>query len=291
MQTEKDWFLRQEQDLGIDLVIRKKIKDSTLSSFSSKVFSDMKIELERFLFVSLQNLNDRSAILSKYSNLISRLTKISNSKVVKGLENLKSIDVKSPIVIVSNHFGIIPLTLIDNSDQRFPWPLKEIGAFPVRLASLNVLSGLSEMRLFEVATELPEPIASIQRATPLILIPRNIDNKSQLLVDKSKKVINENENVGIIIYPEGGISGKLNHGGPYDLDKFHTGAFVLAKELNLQILPVCQYFNPKSGFELDILKPLDNNYLNSANLNIISNNVQILMQKSLNNLQKNSILN
>lgn len=117
----------------------------------------------------------------------------------------------------------------------------------------------------------------------------NVGNKSQLLVDKSKEIINESKNVGIIIFPEGEISGKLNRGGAYDLDKFHTGAFVLARELNLQILPVCQYFNPKSGFELDILKPLDNNYLNSTNLNVISNHVQILMQESLNNLQKNSL--
>jgi len=287
METEKNWFLRQELDLDIDLVIRRKIKDSTSSDIASSIFTNIKRQLEDFLYISFQNLNDKAIILSEYVKLISNLTEISNTKIVKGESNLKRISSNFPIIIISNHFGIVPLTLIDNSDQKFPWPLKEIGVFPVRLSSLNLLSKKSNIKLFEVATELPEPMAIIQRATPSILIPINTTHKSQILINEAKDVIQNNENAGIIVYPEGGISGKLNHGGPYDLDTFHTGVFLLAKQLNLQILPVCQYFNPNSGFELDILKPVSPIEINLNNLKTISERTQKKMQESLNNLHNN----
>lgn len=289
METEKDWFIRQEQDLNIDSVIRGKIKSSVNSDFSSEIFAGMRVQLEKFLSISLQNLNDGPTISSEYTMLLSKLTEISNSRIVRGTKYLEEINKELPIIILSNHFGITPLTLIDNTNQKFPWPLKQIGVFPVRLTSLNLLSKVSRVHLFEVAAELPEPIATIQRATPSILIPINARKRLELLIYKTKRVIQQDKKAGIIIYPEGGMSGKLNNGGPYDLDEFHTGAFALAKRLNLYILPVCQYFNPKFGFELEILKPLNPNYISSTGLNIVSTETQKLMQKSLNNFQENSI--
>lgn len=286
MNKDNDWFLRQKDDSEMDAVIRKKLTKSISTEYSINIIKNIKEELEKFLHCSLLNLHDSQKIDTLHKDLLTKITNISNTKIVDGIDNLHKVSNTNPYIIISNHFGIVPLTLIDNSNNKFPWPLKKIGVFPVRMVALNILSEKTNIELIEVATELPEPIATIQRSTPSILIPRNVENRTTILYNKLHEIIVNKKNVGVVMYPEGGMSGKLNKKEPYDLDKFHTGSFVLAKQLGLKILPVCQYFNPSHGFELSILEPLDMKNKGWEKLSSITLQTKFRMQNTLNSMQK-----
>lgn len=221
MNKDNDWFARQLNEAGIDAVIRKRLNESVSSETSAEMLRSTKKELESFLISSFNNLDKPLIIKSLHKKLLEKLTDISKAKVVDGTNNLNIVRNNGSFLILSNHFGIIPLTLIDNHDNKFPWPLKQVGVFPARMMALNLISKILDTNLVEVAIELPEPIATIQRATPLILIPRNSKNRINILHDKLQKNIEDKNNIGIVIYPEGSMSGKLNKKGPYDMDQFH----------------------------------------------------------------------
>lgn len=285
MNKDNDWFDRQQNEADIDAVIRKKLKETVSSESSVEMLGSIKKELEFFLINSFNNLDKPLIIKSLHKELLEKLTDLSKAKVISGTNNLNRIRDKGPFLILSNHFGIIPLTLIDNYDNKFTWPLKQIGVFPARMMALNLLSKILDINFVEVAIELPEPIATIQRASPQILIPRDSKDRVNILHNKLQKIIDGENNIGIVIYPEGNMSGKFNRKGPYDMDQFHLGPFVLAKQLELKILPVCQYFNPSQGFELSILKPLEIKNEDSHKLTHIAEQTHQNMQNVLNNMQ------
>jgi 1-acyl-sn-glycerol-3-phosphate acyltransferase len=110
--------------------------------------------------------------------------------------------------------------------------------------------------LFEAAVELPNPLNEVQKAAGVIAIPAGGSGRLVQLEENTKKVLADQKGL-VVMYPEGGTSGKRNQGGPYDLDHFQTGAFVIASHLGIPVLPVCQYFNPDGGFEIAILPPVN----------------------------------
>lgn len=81
----------------------------------------------------------------------------------------------------------------------------------------------------------------------------------ETLISESRKFFAQHPNAALSILPEGKTSGKSNGISPYDLEEFRTGAFVVAAQLEVPIIPVTQKFI-NNKFEVKILKPI---YLNN----------------------------
>lgn len=141
------------------------------------------------------------------------------------------------------------------------------------------------MPLYETAIELPSPLFEIQTNCKTIIVPVEGKNRTEQLTQNVLSLIAREPGAAIVMYPEGGTSGKRNNGGPYDLDEFHGGAFVVAIQTGLPILPVCQYFNPEKGLELHILKPILPKQRDIERVDEIKEETKNAMQKRLDELK------
>lgn len=159
--------------------------------------------------------------------------------------------------------------------------MTEYEPFPIRHMSLSTISRALNMEIHESAIELPRVLSKIQKSCGVVMVSADGQNRTQKLIDDVNRLMIDHKSA-VVMYPEGGTSGKRNEGGPYDLDIFHKGAFVVAKNLNIPILPVTQFFNSKSGFEIDVLEPIQADAITYNGINQIIMNTQDMMQQTLN---------
>lgn len=245
-------ILNDPQEIRIRRLLVEKL---TSTKWSRGIFARFNQLQEEFFRYTFENFNDGEGVLDRYRQLTSVLAASGKTKLVSGEGHLQEFLGKSALIIVTNHLGTAKLTAIDNSDHKFPVPLDSFEPFPIRHAPFRLISDQSGLSLHEAALELPGDLGRVQEICQVLAIPTDGSGRTQLLADKVKSLVTR-ERAAVVMYPEGGTSGKRNNGGPYDLSKFHSGAFVVAGQLEIPILPVCQYFNPQKGFELYALSPL-----------------------------------
>ena len=240
-----------------EISIRKHLQgilESTL--WAKSTINELRDKQITFFQFAEDNLDKPEAIRQKEIELVKDLAFTGKSKIIEGEENLSKIEPGQSVIIVTNHLGTAKLTAFSPKEIGLDVPIDTVEPFPIRHAPLSVLSDKLEAPLFEAAVELPNPLNEVQKAAGVIAIPASGSGRLTALEDDTKKALTNQKGL-VVMYPEGGTSGKRNDGGPYDLDHFQTGAFVIAAHLSLPILPVCQYFNPEGGFEIAILPPIE----------------------------------
>lgn len=263
-----------------DTAIRGKLQDLLSTELSKSVIGDLRHNLENFFGFAFQNLNNPQAIRENYDTLLPQLSDSAHAKIAEGEKNIEALRSENGVIIVTNHFGLGALTIIDNSSGTYPVDLDEFPGFPVRLAGLRLVSEKLEKPVYEAAIELPEPLLTIQKATPTLIVPITGTGRTEKLIQDTKDAM-QGSGAVIVMYPEGGTSGKRNNGGPYDLDEFHSGAFVVASQLGLPILPVCQVLNPNSGLELHVLSPKNVGSADANEIKEVMNQTKAEMQSKL----------
>ena len=139
---------------------------------------------------------------------------------------------------------------IPGYDFMYPSPMYFAGLKPVAKTIGDNLSYVSD--------DFPGIFGQIHRKAGFIHVPPpNIQstNRTEALLEQTREAINKRTNIGIVNYPEGGTSGKYSGLGPYDLDPFKTGGYVIASKLGVYVIPVAQYFNPEKGLQLKVFQP------------------------------------
>jgi len=223
------------------------------------------LQLEH-LKTSLKHLDDPKFIHDYTQEILEKLATVTNSKIVEGKENLETLSKGQPILLLTNHLGSYKL----NS-----WPIEELKEktgltgpvqpifypFPLYYSAMHPVSEKLNNNLYLATFEYPGQLGKIVRDAGSIEVPpKGIvpegKSRTEVLIDSTKRLVETHPNAVIVSFPEGGTTGKRNGGGPYDLEKFHTGSYVIARDLGLTILPVAQYFDPKEGFELRVFKPV-----------------------------------
>lgn len=254
-----------------ELRIRSELEELVSTPWAKEFVEKMKKEQEDFFDFSFSNLQNPQEIFRKHRELLAKLNGISNARIVEGQEHLDKLRGEKGVIVVSNHFGIAKLTRIDNSEGRYSIPIEVFEPFPSRYASLFLVSEKLGGNLYETAIELPGALNEIQKACGTLTIPPVGEKRSKTLLKKVEKLVGKDSGAVMVMYPEGGTTGKRNNGGPYDLDEFHSGAFVISAKTKTPILPVCQIFNPEKGFEVKILEPI---FLKEEDLGKISDIVE-----------------
>lgn len=255
-----------------ELRIRSELEKLISTSWSKEAMKKMREEQENFFKFSFSHLQKPQEILRRHRKLLAKLNKISGARIVAGEEYLDKLKNEKGIIIVTNHFGIAKLTKIDNSEGRFPIPIEVFEPFPLRYASLFLVPERLGGNLYETAIELPGALNEIQEACGTLMIPPVGEKRTETLIEKVEKLVEKDSRAVMVMYPEGGTTGKRNNGGPYDLGGFHSGAFVVSAKTRTPILPVCQAFNPEKGFEIKILEPI---FLEEEDLGKISDIVEM----------------
>lgn len=237
------------------------------------------VQLEH-LRVSLEHLDNPQFIHDYTQKVLAELARLTNSRVVAGQEHLDTLSKAQPVLLLTNHLGIYKL----NS-----WPIEELRKatgltgpvqplfypFPLYYSAMYPVAKALGDNLYIASFEYPGRLGKMFRATASIEVPPKKDlpkerERTKILIDSTRRLVEDHPNAVITSFPEGGTTGKRNEGGPYDLEKFHTGSYVIARDLGVTILPVAQYFNPREGLELKIFKPVklpagaDDDELNKA---------------------------
>ncbi len=214
----------------------------------------------RYLREILTKKDDSSFVYLKTQEVLAEISKLLRAEIVEGAELLAEIPKGKPVLVMTNHFGLYKLAGIDprkdlgvdipGYDFMYPSPLYFAGLNPVGEAVGNDLS--------YVSNEFPGVFGEIHQASGFIHVPPKTDegvSRTGLLTEQTGDVINKNPNIAIVNYPEGGTSGKYNGLGPYDLEPFKTGGYVIASKLGVHVVPVAQYFDPEKGLRLRVFRP------------------------------------
>lgn len=263
-------------------VIRDRLNILVSTEWGRATINELREKQEFFLHWALEKLSTPQAVRLQYEKLMDELAALMKTTIVSGKENLDKIPAGTPFIVVTNHLGTAKLTRIDNHNGLIPAKIDEIEPFPIRPSVLSLIAQHRNASIYETAIELPTPLSDIQRACGVIIVSPSGHHRIEKLISDVKKLVQKNLNSLIVMYPEGGTSGKRNNGGPYDLDEFHSGAFVTAMINGLPILPVCQYFHPEFGMQLYILNPITLTQSDIKNRNGIAQSIKEDMQLTLN---------
>lgn len=193
-----------------------------------------------------------------YIALQQRLTELMRVQVREGEGYLAALQDDPAIIVAVNHLGIGQVGYVDNSDQPFDFPGAEIEAFPMGLVPGYVVSQIHAGKPpVDIRREETGDIGAIHRKLDGIrLFNTGAKGGTQSLIDS---IMGVNETGGrhvFQMFPEGRTSGWANNEGPYDLDQFRAGTFVVACETGFPVLPVAQYFDPNRGMDLLVLPPI-----------------------------------
>ncbi len=262
--------------------IRAVLEQELLStSWAKKAINTSRKLLSRFMSNSVHILEEKASdnrgIRQNYEDLLDTLNKTLKTNVKDGRQYLDGLK-GSPVILITNHLGTTKLARFREDEVARGL---EIEPFPIRHCAFKQISDALGYQIYEAAVELPGKLLEVQKACGVVTIPSSGEGRTEVLINKVKEVINTEPNALLVMYPEGGTTGKRNGGGPYDLEQFHKGAIVTAKDLSIPILPVVQYFNPNGGLELYVLPPVTVQKLNTLDLDVVEKECQDVMQKKL----------
>lgn len=219
---------------------------------------------------------------SAYEALLHQLSAMMNVQVRQGQEHISALQDTPSIIVASNHLGIGGVGAVDNYDGSFDFPKVEIEAFPLGMMPGFSVAQLHQAQQVDIRKEEKGDIGAIHRKLNGICIsgPQGQGSLTSL-IDEINGVRKANKRNVFLLFPEGRTSGWANNGGPYDLDAFRAGTFVISCKTGMPILPVCQYFDPKRGLDLLVLPPVQLSEADLPNIRNIQATARQAMQEAL----------
>ncbi|MDP3726790.1 MAG: hypothetical protein Q8Q96_00565 [bacterium] len=233
-------------------------REFTPTSWAQQTFVDIREMLVKYYRDSLQHPNDSGHIHDRTQKLLSDIAKRANTKIVRGGEYLRSLPKQSPVFLLTNHLGAYKLANVDPlEDLKIDIGLRSMHALPLFHASNQVVAAVLRDNLYIAAYEFPGVIGEIQKSADGVIVPLEGTGRIDYLAEETRRLMQRHPNSALSVLPEGGTSGKRNGGGPYDLEPFRKGVFAIAYRVGCPLIPVVQYFDPNSGFELAILPRIE----------------------------------
>lgn len=227
------------------------------TSWAKDFFSIAKTKQIEFFRNALSNLQNPREIYQNAQTLIQELSTLGKSHIVEGQENLE--DLHAPAFIVSNHLGDYKLATIKPEELGLQLDTDQIHPFPMYYSPYHPIGKLIGADLGDAHVQLLPPLYDVEKASGLVTIIAGVPNGVTRLEKETREVLEQHPNLLMVVFPEGGTSGKRNGGGPYDLEKFKTGAFVIAANLGIPALPVAKYFDPREGYKLRVFPAVNLN--------------------------------
>lgn len=243
------------------------------TAYSKERLREMSEKQMHFLHTSINFVgqNDSTladnAIRKAYLNLVYDLA---GEVDVSGDDNIKQLP-SSGFVVVSNHLAIPKATRIsvleiathlESGDDKsaaaaLAKKVPEFEPWPSRIAGSAGAIGKG-FSPHEIGVFLPEPFGKIQQRSGVIAIPSSGSNRFGGMVNAVSGIFNGEENSYVIIYPEGGSTGKRGGGGLYGVarENFSSGYLFLAQQLQVPVVFVAQVFDKNYGYKVNVSAPV-----------------------------------
>lgn len=243
--------------------IKEKIEKQVLrEKWAQGAFAKIrKLQID-YMREAIDHANDERLVYDGTQKVLKEISQLLQSKIVDGAEFLEDIPKKSSALVMTNHLGAYKLTGL-NPEQEFGVQIPNYDFMypsPMYFAGFSPLAEAIESDLSYVSNDFPGVFGRIHREAGFIHVPpKNIEGKqptgrTEALLKQTEDVFKTHPNTALVNFPEGGTSGKYSGLGPYDLDSFKTGGYIIASKLQKRIIPVAQYFNPQKGLELKVFK-------------------------------------
>lgn len=228
------------------------------SQWARDTFSGVKARQVNYLRDALNHLGNPSYIHDQTQKVIAEIAEATRAKIVSGQENLVGLEKGKSVLLMTNHpatfklGGINPKTElgIDIPDFDLVYPS------PIFISPLYPVAKELGDKLYFSSFEYPLTLGDVHESAGFMTVRPVEQGRTQELQDAVAKLIQEHPDAAIVHFAEGGTTGKRNGGQVYDLEEFSTGGLVIAAKNGIPVLPVAHYFNPDSGFEIGILKPI-----------------------------------
>jgi len=217
-----------------------------------------------------------------YEALLDDLADMTNAQITYGHEHVEQLKGSQAVIVASNHLGIGQVGGVDNRDRTFDFPGDEIEAFPLGMLPGYVVSRLLMGKIqMDIRKEEIGDLGLIRRKLLGIFVSDSPGGggTNALISDINHTCAQDQQT--FLLFPEGRTSGWANNGGPYDLDAFKAGTFVIGCKTGIPILPVCQYFDPQRGLDLLALPPMRLGEEDLGNIPLIKDATRHVMQLAL----------
>lgn len=217
-----------------------------------------------------------------YGELLGGLAEMTNVQIKYGHENVERLKDSPAVIVASNHLGIGQVGGVDNRNRTFDFPGDEIEAFPLGMLPGYVVSRIRTGKIqMDIRKEEIGDLGRIRRKLLGVFVSDSPQGSGTdaLIGDINRTCALERQT--FLLFPEGRTSGWANGGGPYDLDAFKAGTFVIGCKTGIPILPVCQYFDPHRGLDLLVLPPMQLGKEDLENIHFIKDATRRVMQQAL----------
>jgi hypothetical protein len=217
-----------------------------------------------------------------YGELLGSLADMTNAHIKYGHENVARLKDSPAVIVASNHLGIGQVGGVDNRNRTFDFPGDEIEAFPLGMLPGYVISDFLTGKIqMDIRKKEVGDLGMIRGKLLGIFVSDSLQGggTNALIRDINRACALEQQT--FLLFPEGRTSGWANNGGPYDLDAFKAGTFVIGCKTGIPILPVCQYFDPHRGLDLLVLPPMQLGEEDLENVHFIKDATRHAMQIAL----------
>ena len=249
-------------------IIKVMEKEVLSTSLGGDMIDKEKLAIKASLKDILAHLGDSSYTHAQGRQTVAEVAGIINATIVSGQEKLQELDKGKPVLFSANHLGVYKLAGLTPED------LSEIGfksehdipdiyysPIPFYAPFYPVAKQLGD-DIYMAALEEPGLLGELSRATGYVDVPPSADmlpgfdgtgpGRVEMLTESTGKFFEERPSSAVLVFPEGGTTGKRTGGNPYNLEKFHSGLFVIASKLEVPIVLLAHHFDPNKGFEVAV---------------------------------------
>ncbi len=241
-----------------DIAFVAKLRESVLSQpWTKEAFAEIKQAQIAYLREVLARSEDTEFVFARTQEILKEVSLLQHSAIAEGGENLNGLERGAPVILATNHLstyklaGFSPETELGLKirDYRYlcPTPMFIGGFTPVAEKLGNTLAIVSD--------DFPGVLGQIHRAAGFVHVPPKETtggSRIEYLREQTAEVFKKHPQTALVNFPEGQSSGKHRGLGPYELERFRTGGYVIAAELGVRVIPVAQYFDPKQGLQLKV---------------------------------------
>lgn len=257
--------LADPEEVGI---IRAMENEALSTPFGKKMIDEERQAVKSSLRDLLAHLGDSSYAYTRSRQAVAEIARIVSPAIVSGREKLGRLEKGKPVFFSANHLGLYKLMGLSPEDLaeigfKAEHEIPDIYYSPIPFyASLYPVAKELGDDIYMAAFEEPGKLGELSRSTGYIDVPPSTDmllgfdgsrvGRIDIMTEESGKFFEKRANSAILVFPEGGTTGKRNGGRIYDLGEFHTGLFVIASRLEVPIVILAHRFNPDRGFEIAI---------------------------------------
>jgi len=274
-----------------DIAYVAKLKQCVLrESWAQKAFETIRERQITYLREVLAQSDNAAFVYTRTQQVLEEVAELLRARIADGAKLLREIPKGHPTLLMTHHLSTYKLTGFESKKELgFAIPGYEfIHPEPVLIAGLKPIAKVLGDTLSYASADFPGVFGKIHREAGFLHIPPKetlTTGRTTYLLDETRQAFKRRPNTALVNFPEGQTSGKHTGRGPYDLDPFKTGGYVIAAELGARVIPVAQYFDPKEGLQLKVFPSYIPESSDKAAIAALADRDQRQMQEWLNERQ------